>query len=81
MDSFEKEELKASFYALAKMHGYREAHQVQALALPPAGHSCPACNQPGDAFCSVVGIERLRGLRPPVTTPYGTFPQPEEKTK
>lgn len=76
MNELEKQRKKAEFYSLAETLGYREAHQVQSLALPPAGHSCPYCAEPGTAFCAIVGIERLRGRLPAVTTPYGTFPRP-----
>lgn len=33
------------------------------LALPPKGHSCPMCSQPGDLYCLDVAIQRLRGIQ------------------
>ena len=33
------------------------------IAIPPSGHSCPNCNQPGEMYCPTVAIDRFRGLR------------------
>lgn len=41
----------------------QELGKLGALAIPPAGHSCPACNYSGTLYCSNVAAERLRGLR------------------
>lgn len=37
--------------------------ELGALAIPPAGHSCPMCNRQGELYCSAIAAERIRGLR------------------
>ncbi len=52
---------------VAKKNGYAEGVQaalmeIDKLAMPPLGHSCPDCNAPGDLYCLSTAIERFRGL-------------------
>lgn len=58
---------KATSYTARGPDALREIQTILAelgnLAVPPRGHSCPACCHQGALYCMNVAAERLRGMR------------------